>query len=103
MAEAKAEERTEAAATTSAPKANTEALSQLVNAANALESVRAQQAIEAMKLPEKRLDDASEGGGAPGYTLRQVGTDDDGNPQYVRIDAFGNELGKATRADLRGG
>jgi hypothetical protein len=93
----KGEERRSAPA---APK--TEALAEMVNAANAFAAIQQQAALEAMKLPERRLDDASENGGAPGYILRPAGTDADGNPQYVRVDANGNEIGKASRADLRG-
>jgi len=87
MAEEKAEAKpaTQPAAATES-KASTAALGELVNAASALQAVQAEAARQAMQLPEKRLDDASENGAAPGYTLRADG---------VKVDAFGNEVNEA--------
>ena len=59
----------------------------LVSAASALQVVQAQAALEAMKLPDKRLDDASESGGAPGYTLR-----DDGDGKFTKVNSEGKEV-----------
>jgi hypothetical protein len=59
----------------------------LVSAASALQVVQAQAALEAMKLPDQRLDDASDEGGAPGYTLR-----DDGDGKFTKVDSEGREV-----------
>lgn len=74
-----------AAAPAAAPR-NMEALSDLVGAANALQQVQAAAAIEATRLPDKRLDDAGPNGGASGYTLKIVGD------KTIKVDANGNEI-----------
>jgi hypothetical protein len=65
----------------------TGAMGEFLNVAAAMEAARQQHVFEAMKLPEKRLDDASENGGAAPYTLR-----DDGDGNFTKVDAFGNEF-----------
>jgi hypothetical protein len=92
--------RTERSARTpAAPEpVRTEALAQIVSAAAALHDVNARAAVEAMKIPDARLDDAGDDGGAEAYTLRQSGVDDKGEPTYVKVDANGEEV-KQKRAD----
>jgi hypothetical protein len=89
MPDEKVEERGTAPAArppTAAPH-RTEAIAEMVSAAAALKSINDQLALEAMQLPEKRLDDASPDGGASPYTLR-----DDGDGHFTKVDAFGNEV-----------
>jgi hypothetical protein len=74
------------------PQAPTEsqrlgAMGEFISVAAAMDAARQQMVFEATKLPEKRLDDASENGGAAPYTLR-----DDGGGNFTKVDAFGNEF-----------
>jgi hypothetical protein len=63
------------------------AMGEFISVAAAMDAARQQMVFEATKLPEKRLDDASENGGAAPYTLR-----DDGGGNFTKVDAFGNEF-----------
>lgn len=86
-----AEERDEKqAAGTSPPKAESNraaAVADMLNVADSLRVLQQQATKEAMKLPEKRLDDASPDGGAKPYTLRN-----DGDGKFTKINAFGDEV-----------
>ncbi len=75
-----------------ASEGGAQALADMVKAASALQLIQAQAAVEAMKVPEKRLDDASEQGGASGTTLKQIGPD-----EFIEVDADGNEVKKGGR------
>jgi len=80
-----AESQQEAA---SAPAVHSDAeFSRLANAAMGLQIAQAKAAMDAMKLPEKRLDDAGPNGGAPGYILR-----DDGDGKFTKVDSEGREI-----------
>jgi hypothetical protein len=92
--------RESSVASEAAPR-RVEALADMVNAATALQEIQAAAAIEAARLPEKRLDDAGPDGGAKPYTLRIIGQKSDGTPETQRVNADGvevNESGKPAGA-----
>jgi hypothetical protein len=70
-----------------AEPARATAIADMLNVADSLRLLQQQAAQEAMKLPEKRLDDASPDGGAKPYTLRN-----DGDGKFTKINAFGDEV-----------
>jgi hypothetical protein len=84
------EETKAPAASTPAPKAEANraaAMADMLNVADSLRLIQAEAAKEAMRLPGKRLDDASPDGGAKPYTLRN-----DGDGKFTKINAWGDEV-----------
>jgi hypothetical protein len=85
MAEqAEAKEQARPAASGAASMADT---INVLKVADSLRLMQEQAAIEAMKLPDKRLDDAGPDGGATPYTLR-----DDGNGNSTKVNSEGQEV-----------
>jgi hypothetical protein len=84
QARTQTQERQQAQAPTESQRLG--AMGEFISVAAAMDAARQQMVFEATKLPEKRLDDASENGGAAPYTLR-----DDGGGNFTKVDAFGNE------------
>ena len=66
------------------------AVADMLNVADSLRLLQQQATKEAMKLPEKRLDDASPDGGAKPYTLRN-----DGDGKFTKINALGDEVNES--------
>lgn len=75
----------------------TAAMAEMLNAAESFRLLQQQAALEALKLPEQRLDDASPDGGAKPYTLRDLG---DG--EFQKINAFGDEVNERGELTARG-
>jgi hypothetical protein len=97
MAEQTKDERSEAKAEAPKQDSRSAALADMINVAASLKAIQDAAAIEAMKLPDKRLDDASPEGGAKPYTLR-----DDGDGTFTKINAFGDEVNESGELTARG-
>ena len=100
MAEQDKDRAENATATAPIPKAGpdrTAAVAEVLNMAESLRLVQQQEALRAMQLPDKRLDDASPDGGAPPFTLREIG---DG--EFLKVNAWGDEVNDKGELTARG-